>query len=242
MMAGLNAAAAVLGHDSIVLERSDAYIAVMIDDLVTRGVAEPYRMFTSRAEFRLSLRADNADQRLTPVGIKIGCVSQKRAELFELKTNSLEKLKKSVTAKSITPSEAQKNGLKLKQDGARRTGYDLLSYPGLDFGTITSLWPDLEGAEPEIVTQLERDATYAHYILRQEKDVAALKRDAAHKIPFDFDYAHIAGLSNELKSKLIEIRPANLGQAGRIDGMTPAALTLILAGIKRIKTTKAANG
>ncbi len=240
VVAGLNAASAAMGGGEIVFARSEAYIGVMIDDLVTRGVAEPYRMFTSRAEFRLSLRADNADQRLTARGIEIGCVSPHRARAFHEKMEALEKAKNILKSVGMTPSQAGKVGLKINQDGIRRNGFDLLAYPDIDWARLSDIWPELGQVDPDIAAQVERDALYSNYIERQERDVAALRRDEAQKIPKDFDYDTLSGLSRELRSKLEHVRPANLAQAARIDGMTPAALTLLLGRIRRDGARKSA--
>jgi len=233
LVAGLNAARAAKSMEPVIFRRSEAYIGVMIDDLVTRGVTEPYRMFTSRAEFRLSLRADNADQRLTPKGIEIGCVSAERKIAFIEKMDKLQKAQELLKSLTLTPQEAEKHGIKVNRDGTRRNGIDLLSFPEVTFESLRAVWPDLALVEPAIAEQVECDAVYANYIERQRRDVEALEKDEALKIPDDFDYATISGLSNELKGKLAKIRPQTLGQAGRIDGMTPAALTLILSRIRR---------
>ncbi|MDQ7080224.1 MAG: tRNA uridine-5-carboxymethylaminomethyl(34) synthesis enzyme MnmG [Paracoccaceae bacterium] len=233
LVAGLNAACAAKSMEPVIFRRSDAYIGVMIDDLVTRGVTEPYRMFTSRAEFRLSLRADNADQRLTPKGIEIGCISAERKIAFNEKMDKLQKAQELLKSLTLTPQEAEKYGIKVNRDGTRRNGVDLLSFPEVTFESLKSVWPDLAQVEPATAEQVECDAVYANYIERQRRDVEALEKDEALKIPDDFDYTTISGLSNELKGKLATIRPQTLGQAGRIDGMTPAALTLILSRIRR---------
>ena len=237
LVAGLNAARKVADLDEIVFSRSDSYIGVMIDDLVTRGVSEPYRMFTSRAEFRLSLRADNADQRLTPLGIALGCVSDDRQRKFNDKSEKLTALRSELGSLSLTPKAARTAGLDVKEDGKKRSAFELLSFPDIDFSRLKDVWPGLS-ADAEISDQIERDALYANYIDRQAQDVAALRRDEAEVIPRDFSYSEIEGLSNELKSKLLLVTPETLGQAARIDGMTPAALTLILSHLKqRLKRT-----
>ncbi len=233
LVAGLNAARAAKSMEPVIFKRSEAYIGVMIDDLVTRGVTEPYRMFTSRAEFRLSLRADNADQRLTPKGIEIGCVSAERKIAFMEKMDKLHNAQERLKSMTLTPQEAEKHGIKVNRDGTRRNGIDLLSFPEVTFESLKAVWPDLAHVEPAIAEQVECDAVYANYIERQRRDVEALEKDEALKIPDGFDYTTISGLSNELKGKLAKIRPQTLGQAGRIDGMTPAALTLILSRIRR---------
>ncbi len=233
LVAGLNAARAAKSMEPVIFRRSEAYIGVMIDDLVTRGVTEPYRMFTSRAEFRLSLRTDNADQRLTPKGIEIGCVSTERKTAFMEKMDKLHNAQELLKSMTLTPQEAEKHGIKVNRDGARRNGINLLSFPEVTFESLKAVWPDLAHVEPAIAEQVECDAVYANYIERQQRDVEALEKDEALKIPDNFDYSTISGLSNELKGKLAKIRPQTLGQAGRIDGMTPAALTLILSRIRR---------
>ena len=233
LVAGLNAARSASGGEPIYFSRAESYIGVMIDDLITRGVNEPYRMFTSRAEFRLSLRADNADQRLTDLGIKIGCVGDKRKITFENKKEAMQAALTRLRSITLTPKEVSVQGIKINQDGKRRDGFDLLSFQGINFGSLIEMRPELADVNREIQSQIERDALYANYIKRQQNEVAAMKRDEAHSIPEGLDYTMIPGLSNELQSKLQTVRPATLGQAGRIDGMTPAALTLVLAIIKQ---------
>lgn len=240
LVAGLNAARSVRGQDAVVFSRADSYIGVMIDDLTSRGVSEPYRMFTSRAEFRLSLRADNADQRLTPLGIELGCISDKRVRAFGEKIGRLNTAKSLLTAKAFTPSEAVACGLSVSQDGTRRTAFQLLSFPGANFEEMIPLQPELEDVDFEIRRQIERDALYSNYLGRQQAEIDALKKDEAQKIPFDFDYANLGGLSNELKAKLIAARPETLAQAARIDGITPAALTLILAKLRHSPAAESA--
>ncbi|MCV0425099.1 MAG: tRNA uridine-5-carboxymethylaminomethyl(34) synthesis enzyme MnmG [Roseibium sp.] len=233
LVAGLNAALQVGGKDPFVVDRSQGYIGVMIDDLVTRGITEPYRMFTSRAEYRLSLRADNADQRLTPLGIEGGFVSETRRLAFEGKMTKIAEARTLLNGLTVTPSEAQKKGLPVNQDGIRRSAFDLLSYPNVTYESLTAIWPELATIEKDIAEQVATDALYAVYLDRQMADIEALKRDEALRIPDGFDYEAIIGLSNEVKQKLIDIRPATLGQASRMDGITPAALTLILSHLKR---------
>src|SRR6056297_3400288 len=228
VVAGLNAALAALGREPVIFSRAESYIGVMIDDLVTRGVSEPYRMFTSRAEFRLSLRADNADQRLTPLGIEIGCVSERRKAAFEEKMDRLEAARRILESESYSANALADLGLKVSKDGSRRNGLELLSMPQVGFQEIIALNPGWSVIDQDSRLQLEREALYASYIERQKRDVAGLQRDESQVIPEEFDYAAVTGLSNELKEKLKQTRPGNLGQAGRIDGMTPAALTLIL--------------
>ena len=233
LVAGLNAAAQVQGKAPVIFDRAEAYIGVMIDDLVTRGVSEPYRMFTSRAEYRLSLRADNADQRLTPIGLKLGCVTSDRRSVFEGKMERLLQAKALFSELSMTPNEATKVGIKVNQDGVRRSATEFLGFRDVDAAKLAQVWPELGALEADIVRQVERDAIYAGFIERQSADVAAMRRDEGLTIPEGLDYLGVAGLSNELQQKLAKVRPATLGQAGRIDGMTPAALALILARIRQ---------
>lgn len=232
--AGINAAlTASGGAKTFVLSRSDAYLGVMIDDLVTRGVTEPYRMFTSRAEFRLRLRADNADQRLTPIGENIGCVSPVRSRLYSNKNNALSTLANVLSQKTLTPTEAERNGIEINKDGRRRSAFEILAYTSMNFDRLVQIWPELGNFHPAVAAQIEIDARYDSYVKRQEIDVAALKRDEAVEIPDGFDYATLASLKAELRQKLSAQRPATLAQAGRIEGMTPAALMLILAAVKK---------
>jgi tRNA uridine 5-carboxymethylaminomethyl modification enzyme len=232
LMAGLNAARAAGGGQPIVLDRAQAYIGVLIDDLVTKGVSEPYRMFTSRAEYRLSLRADNADQRLTPLGIGEGFVGAVRAEAFAARMAKLDRAKMRLRELALTPNEARRFGITIRMDGVRRNGHELLSLPGVSFEIITGVWPELKGVPPEVVEQLEIDAQYAGYLDRQDADIVAFRRDEGLNLPADLDYRAVHGLSTEAVLKLETIRPTTLGQAARIDGVTPAALTLILAAIR----------
>ncbi|MFG6559091.1 tRNA uridine-5-carboxymethylaminomethyl(34) synthesis enzyme MnmG [Sulfitobacter sp. 1A15299] len=233
LVAGLNAALHAQGRDPVTFTRSESYIGVMIDDLTTRGVTEPYRMFTSRAEFRLSLRADNADQRLTPLAIKLGCVSKSRRQLFEEKTSCLSALKTRLQSREYTPKELANAGINVNQDGSKRNGYQVLAFPEVQFEDLLTLDPDLSDTPAEVRRQLERDALYATYIVRQQKEIDLLKKDENVRIPADFSFEALSGLSNELKSKIAAARPETMAQAARVDGMTPAALTLILARVKR---------
>lgn len=241
LVAGLNAALASQEREPVTFSRTDSYIGVMIDDLVTRGVTEPYRMFTSRAEFRLALRADNADQRLTPIGLALGCVGVERKTVFEDKMRRLNEAKQRITETTYTPTELSNAGLNVTQDGNRRSGYDLLSFPDFDFDTLISLDPSAANIDEDIKLQISRDALYHHYIVRQKRDVEAMKRDEGQKIPPGFDFRALDGLSNELKTKLEKVCPETLGQAGRIDGMTPAALTLLLAKLRKDARKRAAS-
>lgn len=233
LVAGLNAAALALGRDPVRFGRADSYIGVMLDDLTTRGVTEPYRMFTSRAEFRLSLRADNADQRLTPKGLALGCVSENRRHVFEKKLDALKTGRELLGAVGLTPREAVAAGLPVSQDGKRRPMWELLAFPDIEYDDLAQIDDRLNAVPPEIQQQLSIDAMYANYVERQARDVAALQKDEAILIPADFEYRGLSGLSHELASKLSAARPETLGQAGRVDGMTPAALTLILAKLRQ---------
>ncbi|UWR60629.1 tRNA uridine-5-carboxymethylaminomethyl(34) synthesis enzyme MnmG [Phaeobacter inhibens] len=232
LVAGLNAARYSKEMEPVTFSRSDSYIGVMVDDLTTNGVTEPYRMFTSRAEFRLSLRADNADQRLTGIGSNLGCVGEVRRELFSRKMEKLEEARAKMDARQFTPKEINEAGIAVNQDGNRRTATDVLAFPDVAFEDILRLLPELETCEDPIRRQIERDALYANYIIRQKREIEALKRDEGYRIPPDFSY-DFEGLSNELRGKLEKSRPETLAQAGRVDGMTPAALALILARLRR---------
>ena len=232
VVAGLNAAARAGGRAPIVFDRADAYLGVMIDDLVTRGVAEPYRMFTSRAEYRLSLRADNADQRLTDRGIALGCVGSARAAIHRQRTAARAHARALAQSRSLTPGEADHQGIVMRQDGRRRTAFELLSFPHVHWADLARLWPDLGAVAPHIAEQVETDAKYAVYLDLQADDVAAYRRDETLELPAGLDYGQIPGLSTELRQKLDSIRPRTIGQAGRVDGMTPVALTLLAAQIR----------
>jgi tRNA uridine 5-carboxymethylaminomethyl modification enzyme len=233
LMAGLNAAFAAEGKDPLILSRSEAYIGVMIDDLITRGVTEPYRMFTSRAEYRLMLRADNADQRLTEKAIELGFAGPARVERFQTKMRELERAREMARSRSLTPPEAKKAGISVNADGKRRNVFDLLAYPDVDWSMITAVWPELAELSAEIVEQIEIDALYSGYLERQQADILAFRRDEAVRIPTGFDFAAVGGLSNEAREKLERARPETLGQASRIEGVTPGALTAVLAHLKR---------
>ena len=231
LIAGLNAARAASGAEPAAIARDQAYIGVMIDDLVTRGVTEPYRMFTSRAEFRLILRADNADQRLTPMGALLGCVGPERLEAFDAK--ALASARAEAAGLTLSPAQANAHGFKVNADGQRRSLTQLLAYPEITFDQLAAVWPRIDAWAPAIREQVEIDATYAGYLDRQAADVAAFRRDENLRLPADLDYASIGGLSNEARTKLSAIRPATLGQAGRIEGITPGALTALLAHVRR---------
>jgi len=237
LVAGLNAAVKAGGGEPVIFSRTQSYIGVMIDDLVTRGVSEPYRMFTSRAEYRLSLRADNADQRLTPIGIELGLVNTGRQQIFEKKSEKLKHAKNLCNELNLTPSEAEKHGLNINRDGVRRSAYELLARTDINFPKLQEIWPKLKHIQTEIAGQIEIEAGYAVYMARQESDILAIRRDENKAIPVRFDYSVISGLSNELRQKLETIRPANIGQANRIEGMTPAAITLLLAHVRRQAAT-----
>ncbi|NTF50424.1 tRNA uridine-5-carboxymethylaminomethyl(34) synthesis enzyme MnmG [Rhizobium rhizogenes] len=234
LIAGLNAARLSGGGDAIQLSRTESYIGVMIDDLTSRGVAEPYRMFTSRAEYRLSLRADNADVRLTPLGLTIGCVGSARADRFGDYMEKLEWARSQLKALSVTPSEAEKAGLHLNKDGQRRTAYDLLSYPEHSIDSLSGLWPELRSIDRRVVEAVEIEAAYAVYMDRQTSDIVQVRREEERLIPQDFDFSILSGLSNELKQKLAKAQPKNIAQASRIDGMTPAAISLLLAHLRKL--------
>jgi tRNA uridine 5-carboxymethylaminomethyl modification enzyme len=240
LVAGLNAALEAQGKEPVIFSRAQSYIGVMIDDLTTRGVTEPYRMFTSRAEFRLSLRADNADQRLTPLAMQLGCVSEGRAEVFADKMGRMDDAMQTLLGSEWSPKDISEAGIKINQDGTKRTGFQLLAFPDVVFEDLIVLKPALADVADDIRRQVERDALYANYIARQQRDIDLLQKDEAHVIPTDFDYRVIDGLSNELTSKLEKTAPTNLAQAARIDGMTPAALTLILSHLKRGSRKKSA--
>jgi tRNA uridine 5-carboxymethylaminomethyl modification enzyme len=233
LVAGLNAVRRAGEGAEIVFDRAEGYLGVMIDDLVTRGVAEPYRMFTSRAEYRLTLRADNADQRLTGKGIAIGCVGGVRAAQFQTKMAALTAARELATSLSVTPNEAARHGLALNHDGQRRTAFDLLSYPSLGMTDLARIWPQLAKLEAKVAEQLEIDAKYAVYLDRQSADIDAYRRDESFALPVELDYAALPGLSHEIRQKLEASRPRTIGQAGRIDGITPAALTLLVAHVRR---------
>src|SRR6266436_7541717 len=232
LVAGLNAALAAGGTDAIVFDRADGYLGVMIDDLVTRGITEPYRMFTSRAEYRLTLRADNADQRLTDKGIALGCVGRARAIRHGAKMLALHTAKTLAKSLTLTPNEAERHGLVLNKDGHRRSAFELLAYPEIGWEELREIWPDLSAIGPSISIHLEIDAKYDVYLKRQTADVDAFRRDEG-LILTDVDYADVPGLSNEARSKLEAARPRTVGQAGRLDGLTPAALGILAAYLRR---------
>jgi tRNA uridine 5-carboxymethylaminomethyl modification enzyme len=240
LVAGLNAALAASGSERIMFDRADGYLGVMIDDLVTRGITEPYRMFTSRAEYRLTLRADNADQRLTDKGIALGCVGSARALRHGAKMAALNAAKALTKSLALTPNEAARHGLALNKDGQRRSAFELLAYPEIGWSEIHGIWPELSAIDPAIAVHLEIDAKYDVYLKRQTADVEAFRRDEG-LILGDIDYSAVPGLSNEARSKLEAARPRTVGQAGRLDGMTPAALGILAAYLRREARRKTAT-
>jgi tRNA uridine 5-carboxymethylaminomethyl modification enzyme len=233
LVAGLNAASRAGGGGDIIFDRAEGYLAVMIDDLVTRGVTEPYRMFTSRAEYRLTLRADNADQRLTARGIALGCVGASRRSRHASKMAALEAARDFARSVSLTPNEADRHGLALNKDGQRRSAFELLSHPNIAIADLAKIWPRFAGLPPKIAEQVEIDAKYDVYLSRQAADIAAYRRDESLELPDGLDYSQLSGLSNEVRQKLNAMRPRTIGQAARMDGITPAALTLLVAHLKR---------
>ncbi|OWJ66252.1 tRNA uridine-5-carboxymethylaminomethyl(34) synthesis enzyme MnmG [Inquilinus limosus] len=233
LMAGLNAARAVAGNDPLLLDRAEAYTGVMIDDLITRGAPEPYRMFTSRAEYRLVLRADNADQRLTARGIAAGCVGAERQALFARKAAALEAARQRIRALSLTPTEARRHGLAVNQDGVRRDGMDLLRYPGIGLAALARIWPELAEWPETVAEQIETEAKYAGYLDRQEADIRAFRRDEGLALPAELDFDAIGSLSTEIRQILKRSRPPTLGAAARLPGVTPAALVALLKHVRR---------
>ena len=233
LVAGLNAARAASGADAVTFARDEAYLGVMIDDLVTRGVTEPYRMFTSRAEFRLILRADNADQRLTARGVALGLVGETRAKAFEAKAMALVQARALARTLTLSPAQAAKAGFKVNPDGQRRDLLQLLAYPEIGFDDLAQVWPELAAWSPVVREQVEVEAGYAGYLDRQAADVAAFRRDEDLRLPADIDYAAVGGLSFEAREKLAAVRPLTLGQAARIEGVTPGAITALLAHVRR---------
>ena len=233
LMAGINAALKVGAGRQFFLDRADAYIGVLIDDLVTRGTNEPYRMFTSRAEYRLKLRADNADLRLTEKGAAIGCVGRDRAAAFARRSAALKRARNLMDSLSATPNQLREAGLTINQDGIRRSASELLAYPGIDLARLTAIWPELRGFDASTIEQLESDARYRGYLGRQEADIQAFRRDESLHLPPDLDYGAIESLSVEVRSKLVAARPATLGAAARISGVTPASLTALLRHVRR---------
>ncbi len=233
LLAGANAALAARGDTPLIFDRADAYLGVMVDDLVTRGVSEPYRMFTSRAEYRLTLRADNADQRMTGVGLERGLVGAKRAHRFSAKMAALDVARGRARELKLSPSELARRGFKVNQDGAARSAIDLLAYPDIGLADVQALWPELADLDADVAEQLEIDAQYAGYLGRQENDIRSFRRDEGLALPADIDYGTMACLSIEVRQKLSLARPATLGQAARVDGVTPAAVTVLLLHVRR---------
>ncbi len=239
--AGINAALKAAGDArEFIVSRADGYMGVMIDDLVTRGVSEPYRMFTSRAEYRLRLRADNADQRLTPAAIALGCISTERRSAFESKSKALSEGRALLEDLTLTPNEAARHGLEINRDGKRRSAFELLSFPDIDLKRIAAIWPAVGSIAPTIAAQLEVDARYAAYVDRQEADVVAFRKEESVRIPPDFDFGAVTSLSTEIRQRLEKVRPTTLAQAGRMEGMTPAALMLLLAHLRKAPGRKSA--
>jgi tRNA uridine 5-carboxymethylaminomethyl modification enzyme len=235
LVAGLNAARTASGQDGATFARDEGYLGVLVDDLVTRGVTEPYRMFTSRAEFRLTLRADNADQRLTPRGIDLGLVGPERARAFGQKAAALAEARAQASSLNLTPAEANRAGFRVNPDGQRRTLAQLLAHPEITLDALAAVWPEVGEWSPSIREQVEIDAAYAGYLDRQTADAEALSRDEALRLPGDLDYGSVGGLSHEVREKLARVRPHTLGQAGRIEGVTPGALTALLAHVRRAR-------
>jgi len=240
LIAGINAALSVSGAPPLVLDRADAYIGVLIDDLVTRGTSEPYRMFTSRAEYRLTLRADNADQRLTPIGLTNGAVGSERAGAFAAKMAALDGARRLAAGLRLSPTALRRHGLMVNADGISRSAGELLAHPGIDVARLAAIWPEVGAIPSDIAEQLEIDARYAGYLERQARDIAAFRRDEALLLPDALDYAAVGGLSAEIRGKLATSRPATLGAAARISGVTPAALVALLQYVKRRPDTRAA--
>jgi tRNA uridine 5-carboxymethylaminomethyl modification enzyme len=233
IIAGFNAALKSQSKQPFTLDRSDAYIGVLIDDLIRVGTKEPYRMFTSRAEYRLKLRADNADQRLTPKAIKLGAISSKQEQIFNQKITSINNLQNQLQTNNLTPNEASKYNLQINKDGKRRSAFELLKYQNITYDNLSNIWPELKSHSSDIIEQVQIHAKYNDYIKLQEKDIELFKKDEKIKIPANIDYDSIGGLSHEVREKLNQIKPENLGQAGRISGVTPAAIIAILATIKK---------
>ncbi len=239
LVAGLNAAATALGSSAPAFSRANSYIGVMVDDLITRGVTEPYRMFTSRAEFRLSLRADNADQRLTPIGINVGCVRQERARAFEIKLASIEALKEELSRTSVSGRRLAEVGLNTAVDGPKRTLLEVLAFPGVEASHIEAMLPGYLVQDAQIRAQVERDSLYAQYLGRQGQEISSMQREEGALLPSEIDYLGLPGLSAELARKLNTARPTSLGHASRLEGMTPAALAILLSQIRRTRRESA---
>jgi tRNA uridine 5-carboxymethylaminomethyl modification enzyme len=240
LIAGLNAALSAGGSAPLVLDRADAYIGVLIDDLVTRGTSEPYRMFTSRAEYRLTLRADNADQRLTPIGLAHGAVGDERARAFDVKMMALNGARRLAAELRLSPTVLRRHGIAVNADGVARSAAELLAHPDVNMARLAAIWPELGAIPPAIAEQLEIDARYAGYLERQARDIAAFRRDEALLLPDTLEYGAVGGLSAEIRGKLAAARPATLGAAARISGVTPAALVALLQYVKRRPEPRAA--
>lgn len=238
LVAGLNAATSAAGGDPVVFSRADAYIGVLTDDLVTKGVSEPYRMFTSRAEYRLSLRADNADQRLTDLGVQLGCVGVDRRLRWEMRKSQLKEARQHLNALEVTPSQAGQYGVHVNRDGVRRTAYELLARVDVLYSDLLRIWPELGCHSPSIAEQIETEAKYAVYMVRQEADIAAFERDESLELGPSFDYQAIPSLSNEVRGKLQTFKPENIGQASRLEGITPASLAILAAYIRRNENSR----
>ena len=242
LVAGFNAARKAAGSSEVIFSRTDSYIGVMIDDLTSRGVAEPYRMFTSRAEYRLSLRADNADQRLTPIGMEHGLVGEARAEKFRMWNEELAASREELKARGLTPNEARAHGIDINLDGQRRSAYELLSRSDIEFSDLVRVWPDLGRKSARTEDALKIEASYSVFLSRQDADITEIRREEGRHIPADMDYSALSGLSNELKQKLSRAQPANIAQAARLEGMTPAATSLVLLAAKRHNEMKSLVG
>ncbi|WP_027153634.1 tRNA uridine-5-carboxymethylaminomethyl(34) synthesis enzyme MnmG [Mesorhizobium sp. WSM2561] len=241
LLAGLNAARQVSASDQIVLSRTEAYIGVMVDDLTSRGIAEPYRMFTSRAEFRLSLRADNADERLTPLAMKLGIASQERMQRFSDVVQNLEKARDLALGTTMTPNVAARHGLEINRDGVRRSAYELLAYPGVDVAWLARIAPQFAGIDSKTAERLETEAKYSVYLDRQQADVTQIRHEESRLIPASLDFASVPGLSNELKQKMLARQPRSIADAQRMEGMTPAALAIIVAHVRNAEAAARRN-
>ncbi|MEK9741799.1 MAG: FAD-dependent oxidoreductase, partial [Pelagibacteraceae bacterium] len=240
LVAGINAALSCQGKEPFVLDRSEAYIGVMVDDLVTKGVAEPYRMFTSRAEYRLTLRADNADIRLSPMAIKLGCLGKERIKNFKDKQDSINKVKVSLSKVYLTPNQAKKHDISISMDGVKRNGIELMGYKGVNYSKLREIFAELPESEEDVINHIKIDNHYKGYYSKQDADIKKFKKDEALKIPENIDYDKISGLTAEVKKKLMLIKPETFGQALRMEGMTPAAINLLLAYTKRYKFKQSA--
>ncbi len=241
LVAGLNAALQAGGGACVTFDRYESYLGVLVDDLVTKGVSEPYRMFTSRAEYRLSLRADNADERLTPKGVKLGCVGRERLGRFDARQAALLAVRRRLDGLTLTPNEAARHDLALNHDGQRRTAFQLLSRPGVTMARLRSIWPEIGEIPAALADRIESDAIYSVYLERQQADIESARKNEAVRLPADLQYDELPGLSNEVRQKLMSVQPLTLGQAGRIEGITPAALTILAAHVRRAKGPRFTN-